>query len=54
MKLPSKWISPISLIVDAIFLTYCFYEGQIGLGILTSLACIMTFIDLFVMSDHKK
>lgn len=54
MKFPSKWIKPISLIIDAMFLTHCFHEGWIGLGILTSLACIMTFIDLFVMSDHKK
>lgn len=54
MKFLTKWLPPISLIIDAIFLTCCFYEGWIGLGVLTSLACVITFIDLFVISDYKK
>ena len=54
LKFLSKWLPPISLIIDAVFLTFCFCEGWIGLGVLASLVCAMTFIDLFVMSDYKK
>ena len=53
-KFLSKWILPISLIIDAAFTTCCFYEGWITLGVLTALACVMTFVELFVISDYRK
>ena len=52
-KFLSKWLPPISLIIDATFATCCFYEGWMLLGVMTSLACVMTFVELFIISDYK-
>ena len=54
LKFLSKWLPPVSLITDAAFATCCFYEGWVALGILTALACAMTFVELFVISDYRK
>ena len=53
-KFLSKWLPPVSLITDAAFATCCFYEGWTVLGVLTALACAMTFVELFVISDYRK
>ena len=53
LKFLSKWLPPIGLITDAAFATCCFYEGWMIVGVLTSLGCAMTFIELFVISDYR-
>ncbi len=53
LKFLSKWCPPISLITDAAFATCCFYEGWTVLGVITSLVCAMTFVELFITSDYR-
>jgi hypothetical protein len=53
LKFLSKWLPPISLVTDAAFATCCFYEGWIVIGVMTSLVCAMTFVELFVLSDYR-
>ena len=52
LKFLSKWLPPVSLVTDAAFATCCFYEGWIVLGVISVLACGITFAELFVTSEY--